>query len=212
MLKTSSYSCISPNYSVFLQSEYMYFIIAQNLSYLGLPSGTKWACCNVGASKPEDYGGYYAWGEISEKETYGGLTYIHLEGSSSPWNELGSDIAGTQYDAASANWGNSWVMPSFKQYYELMKQCTSEWISDNGVRGRKFTGPNGTSIFLPAAGDRNNWGASDFGPRGYYWSSTLNESGNACAWFFYFDSNYSFADYGDFYIYNGRSVRAVHKN
>lgn len=64
-----------------------------------------------------------------------------------------------------------------------MKQCTSEWISDNGVRGRKFTGPNGTSIFLPAAGDRNNWGASDFGPRGYYWSSTLNESGNACAWF-----------------------------
>ena len=121
---------------------------------LGLPSGTKWACCNVGAEKPEDYGGYFAWGETTEKSSYNWSTYVHCDGSSSTCHDIGKDIAGTQYDAATANWGSPWVMPSLDQMNELKNNCTSEWTTENGVNGRRFTGPNGASIFLPAAGHR----------------------------------------------------------
>ncbi len=131
---------------------------------LGLPSGTKWACCNVGADKPEDYGGYFAWGETAEKDYYYWDTYIHCDGSSSTCHDIGKDIAGTQYDAATANWGSPWEMPNDVQMEELNKRCTSEWTTENGVNGRRFTGPNGGSIFLPVRGSFGN-----------YWSSTLSK-------------------------------------
>ena len=177
---------------------------------LGLPSGTKWACCNVGASKPEDYGGYFAWGETTEKSRYYWDTYIHCDGSYETCHDIGKDIAGTQYDAATANWGSPWVMPSKEQMEELKNSCTSEWTTENGVNGRRFIGPNGASIFLPAAGDR--WGDDlyDAGSYGLYWSSTLYESSTYNAWYLSFDSGNVYTN--DDGRRRGQSVRPVRKN
>ena len=143
---------------------------------LGLPSGTKWACCNVGASKPEDYGDYYAWGETQAKSTYNWKTYIHCNGSVGPCRNIGSDIAGTHYDVAHVKWGGSWVMPSEAQQDELRNNCTSEWTTKNGVNGRIFRGKNGNSIFLPAAGYRSLDKLSFSGSVCNYWSSTQSPS------------------------------------
>ena len=174
---------------------------------LGLPSGTKWACCNVGAEKPEDYGGYFAWGETAEKSSYTSDNYLDGKGTS---YDIGKDISGTQYDAATVNWGSPWVMPSKEQMEELKNNCTSEWTTENGVNGRRFTGPNGASIFLPAAGDR--WGddLTIAGSNGYYWSSTLNESSTGNAYVLDFSSGYVYTDY--YGRYHGPSVRPVRKN
>ena len=140
---------------------------------LGLPSGTKWACCNVGAEKPEDYGGYYAWGETEEKDVYHWTTYIHCDGSKNTCHDLGSDIAGTQYDVAHVKWGGSWVMPTDEQRKELADNCRQEWTTLNDVNGRKFTSKiNGNCIFLPAAGYRYNSGLNNNGGNGSYWTAT----------------------------------------
>ena len=143
---------------------------------LGLPSGTKWACCNVGANKPEAYGDYYAWGETQTKSTYNRLTYKHYNGTEESCRNLGSDIAGTQYDVAHVKWGGSWVMPSEAQQDELRNNCTSEWTTKNGVNGRIFRGKNGNSIFLPAAGYRSLDKLSFSGSVCNYWSSTQSPS------------------------------------
>ena len=139
---------------------------------LGLPSGTKWACCNVGASTPEGYGGYYAWGETEEKSTYDWSTYIHCDGSAGTCHDLGSDIAGTQYDVAHVKWGGSWMMPSQEQILELVNKCSFSWVKTNGLRGALFTGPGGGTIFLPEADFRWNEFLECPMPGGYYWSST----------------------------------------
>ena len=177
---------------------------------LGLPSGTKWACCNVGAEKPEDYGGYFAWGETAEKTRYYWDTYTHCDGSRETCHDIGKDIAGTQYDAATANWGSPWVMPNKEQMEELINSCTSEWTTENGVNGRRFTGPNGASIFLPAAGWRWEDDLDNAGSYGYYWSSTLYESNTYYAWYLSFYSGYVYMN--KFYRYDGQSVRPVLKN
>ena len=174
---------------------------------LGLPSGTKWACCNVGAQKPEDYGGYFAWGETKTKSSYTWENYAYYNSST----YIGSDISGTQYDAATANWGSPWVMPNMEQMEELVDNCTSEWITENGVNGLRFTGSNGASIFLPAAGERWYDDLSLAGSYGGYWSSMLNEWDTDCGWlwYLYFESGYvdAYADAGGV----GRSVRPVVK-
>lgn len=177
---------------------------------LGLPSGTKWACCNVGAEKPEDYGGYFAWGETTEKKIYDWSTYIHCDGSSSTCHDIGKDIVGTQYDAATVNWGSPWVMPSREQMEELDNNCTSEWTTENGVNGRRFTGPNGASIFLPAAGYRWEDDLYYAGSYGDYWSSSLNESYSSDAWSLRFGSGG--VSTNGYYRGSGRSVRPVRKN
>lgn len=141
---------------------------------LGLPSGTKWACCNVGAEKPEDCGGYYAWGEIEEKDYYYWSNYIHCDGSWEKCYYLGEDIAGTMYDVAQVKWGESWAMPSSEQQNELLKNSISQWTTINGVDGQIFTGPSGKTIFLPSAGIRWNDVTNSFynpGNYGNYWSS-----------------------------------------
>lgn len=176
---------------------------------LGLPSGTKWACCNVGAEKPEDYGGYYAWGETEEKSLYKWENYTYCNSSADNFY-IGTDIAGTQYDAATANWGSPWVMPNKEQMEELKNNCTSEWTTENGVNGRRFTGPNGASIFLPAAGDRYYGDLSRAGSNGYYWSSTFYESNTNIAWDFGFNSGYVYM--GSYRGVRGQSVRPVRKN
>lgn len=123
---------------------------------LGLPSGTKWSCCNVGASKPEDLGGRYAWGETSEKESYTWENYIFFDGyyrSDRPRFNLPMDkIAGTSYDAAHVLMGKKWQMPAVEQVDELITQCEEKYIQYNGVDGCLFIGQNNNSIFLPYTG------------------------------------------------------------
>ena len=141
---------------------------------LGLPSHTKWACCNVGATSPESAGSYYAWGETWEKENYTNGNYEYYDKTTKSFIIIGPDIAGLEYDAATANWGEPWRMPSPTQCKELIEKCTSEWVMENFVYGRKFTGPNGNSIFLPAVGWRDSSGLIGTS-RGGYLSSKLDE-------------------------------------
>ena len=178
---------------------------------LGLPSGTKWACCNVGADAPEAYGGYYAWGETETKGTYDWKTYIHCDGSAETCHDLGSDIAGTKYDVAHVKWGGSWVIPSKEQQDELRNNCTYKWTTINGVKGGKFTSKkNGKSIFLPAGGDRDNNDFCTASMFGYYWSSSQYPSDTYHSNSLYFYS--ASTDWGYHYRYSGLSVRSVVRN
>ena len=149
---------------------------------LGLPSGLKWAACNVGAKTPEQCGNYYAWGETKPKDEYS-------EANSLTYGKQMEDISGnTQYDAATANWGGYWRMPTKAEMEELNNMCTWEWIKQNGVRGYKVIGPNGNSIFLPAVGYFNgttfNSGSCS---SSYCYSSTPN-SGTSAAYCLKFGS------------------------
>lgn len=170
---------------------------------LGLPSGLKWATCNVGASSPEDYGDYFSWGETSPKAEYNwSVTY----------GEHMSDISGNaQYDAATANWGGSWRMPTKYEMRELEDYCEFEWTRVNGVNGARVVGPSGSCIFFPAAGRCCGSSLSNVGDTGYYWSSTSgddNDYDDAYALALYFDNGYE-----DVYPYDfrdsGLSVRPI---
>lgn len=130
---------------------------------LGLPSGTKWATCNVGATTPEGYGNYYAWGETFPKSEYNSNNYTY---SDDPI------ILPANADAATANWGSGWGMPTQDEITELISNCTHIFTTQNGVNGQLFTGTNGNSIFLPAAGIFNNLDLHDVGTSGFYWSSS----------------------------------------
>ena len=143
---------------------------------LGLPSGLKWATCNVGANSPEDYGKYYAWGETITKSEYNvdncptfGLSISQLQTQGYIDSE-GNLTA--QYDAARANWGGTWRMPTKAEQEELLNNCSWTWTTRNGVNGYNVEGPNGNSIFLPAAGYRDGSSLSYGGIYGFYWSST----------------------------------------
>ena len=182
---------------------------------LGL--SVKWASWNVGASSPEEYGTYFSWGETAPKWDYAWTTYKLCNGT---WNTLTKYYFNSSYgtvdnktvldpedDAAHVNWGGSWRMPTLEECEELINKCTWTWTSQNGVNGRLVTGPNGKSIFLPAAGSRNNTYLSYAGSFGYYWSSSLYTGGPSDAYLVYFDSD-SVYWYGDD-RYDGRSVRPV---
>lgn len=174
---------------------------------LGLPSGTKWACCNVGASTPEEYGDYIAWGETSAKSAYNWDTYQYGSSEDDVVN-IGNDIADTGYDAATVNCGTPWRMPSAAQIAELINNTTSIWTTQNNVSGRKFTGSNGGTIFLPAAGIIWDEFRGMDGSWGYYWGSTLDESDQSCAYGIYFGSDdmcWLSRDYRNY----GRTVRPV---
>ena len=174
---------------------------------LGLPSGTKWASWNIGASKPEEYGGYYAWGETEEKDQYDLSTYLYFDGSNETCQYIGDDIAGTEFDVAHVKWGGTWRMPSIDQIQELFDNCTRTWTTQNGVNGILVTGPNGATLFLPAAGCHWYSGLSNEGELSYYWSSSLYPrfDSNACSLYFSSNNwNWNFYDRG-----RGHSVRAV---
>ncbi len=178
---------------------------------LGLPSGLKWATCNVGAGSPEDYGNYYAWGETTTKSTYSddnsltyGLSKSQLQ--SQGYIDVGGNLT-PSHDAARANWGGSWRLPTKTDLEELEDRCTWTWTTQGGVKGYKVTGPNGNHIFLPAAGYR--YGSSLYYARenGYYWSSTPHESNSYGACRLYFDSGAQSVYWSDRYY--ARSVRPV---
>lgn len=139
---------------------------------LGLPSGTKWACCNVGATSPEEYGGYYAWGETSEKNVYNWNTYAYYYNGN--FINIGSDISGTNYDVAYTCMGKIWHMPSIEQQKELV-DCEHIWTQINHISGILVIGSNGGQIFLPAAGYGDRDGIRAEGTHGLYWSGTLSK-------------------------------------
>ena len=145
---------------------------------LGLPSGLKWATCNVGASKPEEYGDYFAWGETEEKnfDDYDKNGYKFYNNSTDEYENIGSDISGSQYDVAHVKWGGNWRMPTLDEIKELVEKCTWKHINSNEARGQLVTGPNGNSILLPYTGYRRG----DTNPKniyyaGYYLSATSSE-------------------------------------
>ena len=148
--------------------------------YVDLGLSVKWATCNVGASSPEEYGNYYAWGETETSydedscETYG--------------KDIG-DIGGTSRDVAHVKWGGSWRMPTKAEFDELLDSdnCTWTWTTQGGHEGYKVTSrKNGNSIFLPAAGVRNETSLGDAGKYGHYWSSTPYWGGAQIAYSLYF--------------------------
>ena len=200
---------------------------------LGLPSGTLWATCNIGADKPEDYGGYFAWGETSTKSEYSWGTYKWMTEGQAGWEYINKytradgQTTGCWYsgdtfigdnkteldlddDAAFAIWGSQWRMPNIDQFLELINTdyTTTEWTTQNGVIGRKITSrSNGESIFLPAAGVIwDNKGVSNAGSLGYYWSrslSTINDRAGSLV----IRSEYAFTNNSD--RYDGRCIRPV---
>ena len=175
---------------------------------LGLPSGTKWASWNVGASAPEEYGGFYAWGETEEKDYYAWDSYRHYDGSWDTCIDIGYDIAGTEYDVAHVKWGGSWRMPTKAQLDELIECCTITWTSQESVNGTLVTGPNGATIFLPAAGVRGYEDHYNEGWCGHYWLSSLFYGDEDSANYLYFFSDLWFYDSYEERFY-GLSVRPV---
>ena len=186
---------------------------------LGLPSGTLWATCNVGASSPEEYGDYFAWGETEPKTDYSWSTYKHCKGSYDTMTKYCTDSCyGTvdnktelepSDDAATVNWGSGWQMPSREQLWELCNSSytTTTWTTLNGKYGMKITSKsNSNSIFLPAAGYRKT-SLSNAGSYGLYWPRSLYAGDSSFAYYLLFDS--SLIDtYGNSRYY-GQSVRPV---
>lgn len=172
---------------------------------LGLPSGTLWATFNVGATKPEERGDFFAWGETTPKEQYDWNTYKHAvahfvpECESGTWEcedeywtpdsltkyNSGRYLPGTidnlsvllpEDDAATANWGTDWRMPTIEEMLELIVNCEYSRTILNGVKCAKFSSSNGNYILLPMTGYENDWedeGIIKAEDSGYYWSSSL---------------------------------------
>ena len=195
-------------------------------TWVDLGLSVKWATFNVGATKPEEYGDYFAWGETEPKDSYIWQTYMWCKGSfktftkyctsnqASYWDGSGSPdnktILDIEDDAAHANWGGSWRMPTNAEWIELINNCTWAWTDNyngSGITGRVVTASNGNSIFLPAAGSRNSDFPDDLGA-GKYWSSSLCLDKHGIAWHAYFESEVviRFGYPRDF----GQSVRPVY--
>jgi len=190
---------------------------------LGLPSGLLWATCNVGADSPEGYGDYFAWGETQPKDTYNWSTYQYFNGSNGTltkycndasygYNGFTDDLTTLlpEDDAATANWGGDWRMPTEAEWQELLDNTTVTWTQQNGVNGRLFTASNGNSLFLPAAGSRWDGELYDVGFYGYYRLSSLLTVNPLYAWYLNFNSGGCYM--GSYYRSGGFSVRPVREN
>ena len=189
--------------------------------YVDLGLSVKWATCNVGASSPGGYGDYFAWGETSPKSSYTweNLKY-RVSGDSYDNVTFSKYVATSKYgtvdnctrlelsdDAARQQWGGSWRMPTSAEFDELVDKCQWNWTTEGGHRGYKVTGPNGRSIFLPAAGCRYGSSLSSAGEDGHYWSSSLGTSYSNNADNLYFSG--SGHGVNNYYRYYGQSVRPV---
>ena len=169
--------------------------------YVDLGLSVKWASCNIGADSPEEYGDYYAWGETETKDTY-------TSSNSVTYGVEMDDFSGdAEYDAATANWGSPWRMPTSSETYELFINCTWTWTTMDDVNGYEVTGTNGNSIFLPAAGYRGSSSLYGAGSEGYYWSSTSYTAYTRFADYLYFNLGYATPNSKARYL--GLSIRPV---
>lgn len=192
---------------------------------LGLPSGLLWATCNLGATSPEQYGDYYAWGETATKDVYNWSTYkyctVDADGRLQTLTKYNTD---TEYgtpdnmttleaadDVATQKLGSGARTPTKAEWQELINNTADERTTMNGVYGHKFTASNGKSLFLPAAGGRNGSELYDAGSGGNYWSSSLNADCPYEAWVFFFYSGNQGVGNGHRRL-SGSSVRAVRQN
>lgn len=159
----------------------------------------KWASCNVDATESWEYGGYYAWGETEEKDYYDWSSYKWCNGSLTTMAKYcANSSCGTvdnkttlepSDDVAHVKWGGSWRMPTFDEMTELIFNCTWQWTTYKNVNGYEVTGPNGNSIFLPAAGCRSGTEIIDRGSIGFYWSSSLNSNDSSIAGDLFFNNS-----------------------
>lgn len=198
----------------------LYSGMENGYAYVDLGLSVKWATCNVGANGPEEYGDYFAWGETQPKETYDWSSYKWCNGSydtqtkyctsSSDGTVDNKTVLELADDAARANWGGSWRMPTTEEQDEL-RNCKWEWTTQNGVNGYKVTsrkkGYTENSIFLPAAGRRSDSSLHNAGNYGYYWSSSLSTGNSNSAYSLFFI--YNTVDRANIYRRYGQSVRPV---
>lgn len=154
---------------------------------LGLPSGTKWSCMNVGATTPEDWGGLYTWGECETKQSYTKETNRHYRNGD--FVNIGNDISRSENDAAHVCWGGDWHMPTNKQVKELLTHTTHKTIVVDGVSGCEFRGKNGKTIFLPFSGVIGNQNIQRRQSAGYYWTSQQHPEYKGSAYIISLDGN-----------------------
>lgn len=198
---------------------------------LGLPSGTLWATCNVGAESPEEYGDFFAWGETATKDTYNWSTYKYCRGREDQLTKYCCFNAAIGYvygyhgysddltilqpedDVATMNWGDEWRMPTYEEGMELCQNTTSTWVTRNGIKGMLFTGSNGNSLFILAAGCKTDDKLFFVGECGYYWLSSLHATVPSIAWFISFNTRSCGNNcYSRYYGMSVRPVRAAGKN
>ena len=196
---------------------------------LGLPSGLKWAKCNVGAEKETDYGYYFQWGEIEphDADTPYDWANAPFNNGSSSYNSSYFDsvkdtvcpnnILAKEYDTATQIVGGNWRIPTDPEFEELLNNTTNKWVTNfngSGVNGIKFTSKaNGNSIFIPAAGYYRDGGLTNVGFDGNVWTSSLRRNSTDYAYTLFFNSSFINADdydyYGLSYRCNGLPVRGV---
>ena len=188
---------------------------------LGLPSGTLWAFCNIGATSPEDDGDYFAWGETETKPIYNWSTYQFCNGSYNTITKYCNDsnngnngftdnitILLPEDDVANVQWGDDWHIPTRDEWNELLENTTDTWTTQNRVYGRLITATNGASIFLPAAGYHSGNEFRDAGSHGHYWASSILSGASYLAWYLkFYSSSCQMNYYG--YRMDGQSVRPV---
>jgi len=186
-------------------------------SWIDLGLSVKWASMNIGANSPEEYGNYYAWGEVAVKDEYTWNSYTLCDSSSTWMNKYCDNfLYGIEDnkktlelidDAANFNYGGNWRMPTFNEMQELIDSCSWVWTAQNDTNGYLITGPNRNSIFLPAAGCLINKELSDFGSFGSYWTSSLGKSNPTTATDLYFSSGNQ--EKAEGMRYAGLTIRAV---
>lgn len=212
-----TYTCAKLSVSFAAGSYYQSTLKMREYVDLGIVVGgkkIKWATCNVGAANPQDYGDYFAWGETTTKTDYNTDWSNYFDTSDEGFTftkyniDGGKTVLDLEDDAANANWGGSWRMPTNAEM-EALLTLSKEWVTDyegSGVKGYKFTG-NGKTLFLPAAGFRRDTDLGNAGSRGYYWSSSLHESDSDRAWYVYFTSGSAYSSSG--LRFTGQPVRPV---
>lgn len=183
---------------------------------LGLPSGRRWATCNIGSKSPAGYGDYFAWAETKPKDSYTEANYsgcidIYIDGL----GDIKSDTVRCQYriidnprfDAARKSWGENWELPTAKDFAELNKECSWTLKSIDGHKGYLITGPNGNSIFLPMAGLKENQYKSQVGTGGFYWTGDSWDARDRSTMVDFHKSSHNGSIWC--YRYKGLSIRPV---
>ena len=184
----------------------------QNMEAVDLGLFFKWATCNVGATKPEEYGDYFAWGEVTTKSSYTWGNYAWADGSADKLTKYcpadGLTFLGGGDDAAYKNLGDGWFIPDTNCWEQLKENCDWTWTTQNGVTGYLVTSKkNGNSIFLPATGCHFDDTSGDVGTYGYYWTSNLYSDKPSDSYYMYLIPNYRVE--GAWPRYVGMTIRAV---